>query len=96
MVSSMYQSDRICQIAIVQVGSDEVPVYMRFGSGNNWSKWYRFGSQSDIEKRVKLPVYNPDGNVGQVLRSNGNGETEWADYNIHSYDEDTGTLTLML
>lgn len=96
MVSSMYQSDRICQIAIVQVGSDEVPVYMRFGSGSDWSEWYRFGSQSDIEKRVKLPVYNPDGKVGQVLRSNGNGETEWADYNIHSYDEDTGTLTLML
>jgi len=43
--------------------------------------------------KISKPIYKPDGQVGQVLRSNGNGETEWVTYGIPTDEQAKEALT---
>lgn len=76
-VFSLYQANRTCQLAILV--SEKSPLYIRIGQGETWYDWSRLGDQRDIDAMIKKPTASPNGAYGQILKTNGNGNTEWID-----------------
>jgi hypothetical protein len=91
-VLSLYQSDRLCQIAFIATEKSPLSIRVSF-TGESWGDWYDI---TDFDKSVRKPIYNPDGKVGQVLRSNGNGETEWVNVGQPTDEQATAAVNAWL